>query len=242
MMERWAVQLPLTHGCSPRSTRWPALQQWYEAMEAMPAYSQTVKGDAYSWASLVGTFQRMFANANATANGTATAAELAAAAEREAKSKAAILASDRAAAAELKRVRETSLDERPREARVAAARALISNRAAVLADTTSTEPKTQTNLRRADEEDERIVDAVLRETARRLLAVPADDTYGLDGSGYADQPGDAVAAAAAARYVARRVCVPRDMGEPAAEALRGVLLEVAAECESYAWSASGGLL
>ena len=81
MMERWAVQLPLTHGCSPRSTRWPALQQWYEAMEAMPAYSQTVKGDAYSWASLVGTFQRMFANANATANGTATAAELAAAAE-----------------------------------------------------------------------------------------------------------------------------------------------------------------
>ena len=66
MMERWAVQLPLTTGIHLRpdgdaSAKYPALARWLDTMETeVPAYRDVVKGDAYSWSALVGTFQRMF--------------------------------------------------------------------------------------------------------------------------------------------------------------------------------------
>ena len=46
----------------------------------------------------------------------------------------------------------------------------------------------------------------------------------------------------AARFVAARLCVPRDMGAPAAALLRATLLEIAEQEERFAWSASGGML
>ena len=46
----------------------------------------------------------------------------------------------------------------------------------------------------------------------------------------------------AARFVAARLCVPRDMGAGAGAALRATLLEIADEEERFAWSASGGML
>ena len=46
----------------------------------------------------------------------------------------------------------------------------------------------------------------------------------------------------AARFVAARLCVPRDMGAPAAARLRATLLEIAEQEERFAWSASGGML
>ena len=48
--------------------------------------------------------------------------------------------------------------------------------------------------------------------------------------------------ARSAKFVAARLCVPRDMGAAAGAALRGTLLEIAREEEAYAWRASGGLL
>ena len=46
----------------------------------------------------------------------------------------------------------------------------------------------------------------------------------------------------AARFVAARLCVPRDLGAEAGAALRATLIEIAIEEERFAWSASGGLL
>ena len=48
------------------AARWPALERWFVAIESeLPAYSEQVMGDTYSWSALVGTFQRMFSS-NAT--------------------------------------------------------------------------------------------------------------------------------------------------------------------------------
>jgi glutathione S-transferase len=52
LLERYAVQLPCLHrGLSPRgsSDRWPWLQQWYQAMDTVPAYVGRIQGDAPSW-------------------------------------------------------------------------------------------------------------------------------------------------------------------------------------------------
>ena len=47
--------------------------------------------------------------------------------------------------------------------------------------------------------------------------------------------------AEAARYVASRICVPRDMSAPAASALRCAMMQLSAEAEEYAWASSGGM-
>ena len=77
----------------------------------------------------------------------------------------------------------------------------------------SEEPKTQTQLARIDAEDQRFVEGTLREACRRLLGIEEweDD--------YMETPGDAAVVANAARYVASRICAPRDMSAPAASVL-----------------------
>lgn len=55
-------------------------------------------------------------------------------------------------------------------------------------------------------------------------------------------PYGAMTRAEAARFVAARLCEPRDMANSAAAACRTVLLQLAAEAETFAWSSSGGLL
>ena len=239
MMERWAAQLPLTTGLALRergggegAARWPAIAGWLDAMEdpqLLPAYSEHVMGDRYSWVCLIGTFQRMFSSSNASATDPA----------RAAKAKEAIRKSDAEARVILHQLKLTPLDEHRAEHRAAAARAVFSNRAAIVADALLQEPKTQVELRRMEPEDGPLVETVLREACRRLLEIElgwdADDSY-------TDQPGDAALAAIAAKYVASRACVPRDLGAPAAAALRTTLLQMADEAETYAWKASGGLL
>ena len=119
---------------------------------------------------------------------------------------------------------------------MAAARAVLSNREAVIADALNTEPRTQTQLKRLDEEDRPLVEGTLREACRRLLGVDDHD------DDYMEHAGDAAVVAEAARYVASRICAPRDMSAPAASALRCSLMGIAAQAEMYAWTASGGLL
>ena len=56
-------------------------------------------------------------------------------------------------------------------------------------------------------------------------------------------PGEAAIIARAAKYLARRVCLPRGVVSPqTAAAMRCVLLGLANEAEAYAWTSSGGLL
>ena len=230
MMERWAVQLPITTGMTIRggdSNTYPALTEWFDAIESvdlLPAYAQTVQGDAYSWSALVGTFQRMFSG-NMTDP------------DKLAKAKQTILSADKQAASVLGKLRESSLFEHHEKAdRYAAARKLLSNRENVLTDLVLSEPKSQTNLRRLPLDDRPIVEKGLREVCRRLLDIPDA------GEAWAESAADAAIVAQGCKYVARRICAPRDMGAKAASAMRAALLQVAAEAEMYAWKSSGGLL
>ena len=48
-LERWAVQLPLTHNLSLRGqAEWPHLDGWYKAMEALPPYEDRVRQASHS--------------------------------------------------------------------------------------------------------------------------------------------------------------------------------------------------
>ena len=94
-------------------------------------------------------------------------------------------------------------------------------------------------LKRLLAEDEAMVEMTVREACRRLLGI--EQSYDADDC-YTANPADAATVGRAAKYIASRICVPRDMGAPAAAALRCTLLQMGDEAEAYAWGASGGLL
>ena len=112
-----------------------------------------------------------------------------------------------------------------RRSREAAAK-LVANHEAVVMDCTRDDPLSQKHVGRASSPD--VADAVLRHVVGLLLSDedavlraregPLPDVGG--GSTRED-------AARAARTVAARLCVPRDMGAPAASVLRAVLAIVA---------------
>lgn len=229
-LERWAVQLPLTHDLLLRGeAHWPNINGWYEAMERVPAYQSRVRGDQYSWAATVGTFQRMFAP-----NGTLSE-----------QAEATIKKADHTAATEL--VKATLPEEGAVDADAAmeAATKVIRNRDAIVADATESEAKSQKHLERLDADEAAAVEAMLAECAVRLLALAEGDTAGpsrcvsfLAGVDAAE----AGSIASAAKYVAARLCAPRDLSAAAAALLRATLRQVGSEAERFAWSASGGLL
>ena len=245
-LERWAVQLPLTAGFHLRGDgdggagRWPRIDGWFDAMDGLPYYSEVVKGDAYSWAAAVSTFMRIFSGGDPT--------------KMDGKPDERMRAADAAAAAALKRAPDAAAAlpaPRRAAAKAEAARRLIANHAAVVDGVgDDAAPKSQPQLKRLDADEADAADATLRAAAERLLMSPT--AAALDGGGRspwdevdgddAGSPATAASCARAARYVAARTCAPRDMGAEAAAALRAELLAIAGEAESFAWSASGGLL
>ena len=170
----------------------PAITRWSEAMDAEPAYTRRVKGDAYSWTAVTSSFLRIFANAS------------------DAETQAKIAKADAAAAALLDESRKdaSALDDKAACAEAVAA--LSKNRKNVARDASDSSPKTQPHVKRAA-----TVQAV-DEAIDAALVV-------LDG-GKARVSGEAKVAAAA---IAARLCAPRDMGAPAAAALRHTLLVLA---------------
>ena len=57
ILERYAAWLPCLHeGLLPRdSTRWPRLAAWFHAMDGIPAYTCRVRGDGHSWRKVLST-------------------------------------------------------------------------------------------------------------------------------------------------------------------------------------------
>ena len=56
LLERYAAQLPCLYaGLTPRGGDWPRLTRWYDAMDSVPAYACRVKGDATSWRRVLST-------------------------------------------------------------------------------------------------------------------------------------------------------------------------------------------
>lgn len=203
MMERFRHQLPLQVGATVYDDNWPSVKRWFDAMDSVPAYSENVAGDDVSWALVTSTILKVFGR---NAEGDVDS-------ETEEK----IIAADAAAQAMLENAATAATVEAspPIAAATAAARKLIANHEAVVADASAgnVEPKSQIALQRLPPSAAPVVDHVLRNTASRLLGlepVPVPNDH-------------AALAAQAARYVATRVCAPRDMGAPAAKALRQAL-------------------
>ena len=99
---------------------------------------------------------------------------------------------------------------------VACSSRLESNRVAIVADACNASPKTQMHLPRSNSPAK--AEATLRAAQAFLLGNEPIDGPLIQGC-----------SAAVARLVAARLCAPRDMGAPAARALRHVLMRIAQE-------------
>jgi glutathione S-transferase len=209
MLERYRYQLPLQSGVQVYTDDWPGIKRWFDAMDADPAYSETVAGDEISWTLVVPAFLRIFARNSDGGIDPETEKII-----EKAESSANVL---------LEQVADLSHTAMVpgQGGALAAARKLIANHEAIVADACAgdTEPKSQGNLQRLPPSASSVVDHVLRNAAARLL--------GLDPVPVSKE--SASEAAHGARFIATRVCAPRDMGAPAAAAFRRALLQEAAE-------------
>ena len=218
-------------------------------MAALPSYATRVRGDAYSWSAAVGTFQRMF-----SANSSAPLSEQARAVTARADYAAALAL--KASVADLAKADAAGGDAASLgAARSEAAAVLIRNRAAIVADATAAEPKSQPQLRRLEPREAPLVESILQTATEKLLGPlerdeDADEDEAISGREMLEEMLDedwteaeiASIRGRSARFVAARLCVPRDMGAAAGAVLRATLLDIADHEERFAWSASGGML
>jgi glutathione S-transferase len=223
-MERWRYQLapPLNDIVLDQGR--PHVAQWFQAMDALPAYANRVAGDGYSWTAVASTFARYFGGDE----------------ERDENVQKKIQTAD-AAAAKL-RSGFSSADDwtdgimTVAEAAQQAAHKLISNHEAVIADCTRAEPISQKELERAAAGNVEAANAILLQVAHVLtrMAAAGNDNDERNNASWMTMahtepmhvnipPNERAEAAKAARTVAARLCVPRDIGAPAAKILRGVL-------------------
>jgi len=219
-LERWRIQLPLAVEVDILEGR-PALTKWFEAVDSYAPYSERVMGDEYSWTATNSMFLRIF-------GGGEDEPEVAAAIRRADDAAARLTESFAAKAAEEREGDDDDDDDGTRKkfSREAAYK-LVSNREAVIADCTREDPKSQRHLGRAS--DVHAADVALRIVVGVLLS-EGDPIARARESTLPDME-NAKDGASAARTVAARLCVPRDMGAPAASILRAVLAIVADRLE-----------
>jgi glutathione S-transferase len=210
-MERWRYQLPVTHDLDILDGR-PGIQAWFEAMDAFEPYTNRVAGDAYSWTATASMFLRYF-------GGGEDKPEVAAAIERADKKASELAKSFSSVREELS---DTSFS-------LEAAAKLLSNHEAVVQDCNRQDPVSQKHIPRAS--DPEIADTVLRYVTSILVLAKTESCLQLAKAAPLVEVPNRTEGALAARTVAARLCVPRDMSAPAAKVLRGVLSIVADRLE-----------
>mmetsp|Transcript_13709 Transcript_13709/g.38585 ORF Transcript_13709/g.38585 Transcript_13709/m.38585 type:complete len:546 (-) Transcript_13709:293-1930(-) len=234
-LERWRYQLPLTHDFDILEDR-PHIRAWFETMESYPAYYERVAGDEYSWTAVASTFLRYFGGGEDKPEVAAGIARADAAAEQLAAGFAEGMSSSSS----------SRFDGDSTAWALEAASKLVSNHAAVLTDCLrEVEPKSQGHIPRAEASARDTVDALLRHVADRLIQLASEEdkesstTTSSSASALAvssllteTEASHAAQGALALRTVAKRLCVPRDMGAPSAALLRGVLATVADDLSS----------
>jgi len=205
-LERWRYQLPLTKQLSILDGR-PALTKWFESMEEFTPYSDRVAGDEYSWTAAAAMFARFFGGGDEDPEVLAT-----------------IERSDAYAKELVNTFQEAGETDGTCEERfvMEAARKIISNHEAIVKDCTNADPKSQQSIGRSTNEEN--ANQMLLHVVKMLFmgedAVEGAKTcelWEMDD----DQQKDA---ALAAKTVASRLSVPRDMSAPAAKILRAVLM------------------
>ena len=206
MMERWRYQLPITKELDILQGR-PNLQKWFDAMDSYGPYYNRVAGDKYSWTATTSVFLRYFGGGGADDSAIAKSIQRADDSAEE-------LITD---FAKYKQENEQYALE--------AATKLISNHEAIVIDCTNSDPKSQQHLARATEK-ESTADHVLRYVASLLTSSPASAIQEAK-SAPIIQLDNPEAGSLVARTVAKRLCVPRDMGAPSAAILRSVLCTIA---------------
>lgn len=213
VLERWRYQMPITNGMDiTDGGRRKCIQRWYDAMDQFEPYINRVKGDEYSWTAVAAFFVRIFGNSGEDG----LTDEM-----QEAINRA-------EAAADALTEKFTQPDEYPINTSFAieAASKIIANHKAIVSDCTNAEPKSQKEVTRAN--DAHAADMVLRAVANNLLMQQTqsngDSVLISPKFDSADQSKDAILSA---RTVATRLCVPRDMGGPAASVLRRELVKTA---------------
>ena len=205
MLERWRYQLPLKDTPLNILEGRPYLQKWFEAMESFEPYSGRVMGDEYSWVATNSVFAKFF-------GGT----------ENE------IKVSEEKASGLIKNMS----DSRKCQEKFAleAAAKILKNNDAIINDCTNIDPKSQLNLIRSGNVEN--AKHLLQYVAELLLN--GDDAIDCASSSPLSQDLETLTveekkdASVAAKTIASRLCVPRDMSAPAAEILRSILITVAA--------------
>lgn len=214
-LERWRYQLPITTDINILEGR-PGLVSWFKTMDAYEPYAGRVRGDQYSWVATNSMFLRYF-------GGGEDKPDIAAAIKRADETAQTLTAS----------FAKTVVTDEDGKHALEAATKLISNYEAVVADCTRSDPVSQQHLGRAG--DANAADLVLRSVAAALLG-----SCNSSESTVVDTDLDAVMemgsetrkdAALAAKTVASRLCVPRDMSADAASVLRGALATAADRLE-----------
>jgi len=215
-LERWRYQLPITTDIDILEGR-PGLVSWFKAMDAYEPYAGRVRGDRYSWVATNSMFLRYF-------GGGEDKPDIAAAIKRADETAETLSAS----------FAEAMVTDEAGKHALEAATKLITNHEAVVADCTRSDPLSQQHIGRGGDVD--AADLVLRSVAAALL-----ESCNSSEPIVADANLDAVLemgsatrrdAALAAKTVASRLCVPRDMSANAASVLRGTLAGIADRLEA----------
>lgn len=198
ILERYAAQLPLLHrGLRARDAAWPCLEGWYDAMDSVGAYACRVRGDAPSWRKVLSTAPWWPAGwpprGGPDERGDPRGGALHLTLEESVVAFGGGAVSD-ALWGEYEREREWVAPTAAMEA----AAAIVRNAPAILRDAVAQ------GVQDATQGDE-----ALRALVAMLLASPQSAT-----------PDAGVHVNAFAAYLDDRMCVPRDMGAPAAAAIR----------------------
>lgn len=212
-LERWRHQLPITSEIDILEGR-SNIKRWFDTMDTFEPYSHRVMGDKYSWVAVASTFLRYFAGDESDPKVAATIARADEAAE---------MLTDSFAAYELDGAENNNKFVQE------AANKLISNYEAIVKDCTHVEPLSQKHIDRASNVS--VADQVLRYVASILVVNGENNILDVAKNSPLVQVENAKDGAVAARTVAARLCVPRDMSAPAATILRGVLSIVANRLE-----------
>ena len=219
-LERWKYQLPVTNDVDIMKGR-NNIKLWFDTMDNYKPYADRVSGDEYSWTAAASTFLRLFTSNKDGELDPKTEVKM----ERADQATEDLVASfvDGADNLIATSISSASLDIFAHEA----AAKLILNHEAVVADCTRSDPKSQKDLLRSTDESSadlalQFATSVLLSDGENVMDVARNHPLPSSSSSW-----DATEAALAARMVAARICVPRDMGRPAAVLLRGVLVEAA---------------
>lgn len=213
-LERWRYQLPLSKGIYILENR-PALARWFQALESYAPFAERAAGDEYSWVATSAMFARYF--------GKEGDPETIATIEKSESAAMALVDGFKSA------VREDDCDG---IFAMEAAAKVISNHEAIAKDCANPEPKSQQTVPRANSEEtaEKVLLAVAQMLLKKDKAIrEAKTTIIPEDMGIGDD--ERLDAAKAAKTVAMRLCVPRDMSAPAAKILRAVLMIVAERLE-----------